>query len=67
MKIQSAAGRRELESRANHRKRKNDRATREVPQTLNLIPFEQAEGTNVLDGVCIVDMVGVTPTQVDFI
>lgn len=69
MKIQSAAGRRELESRANHRKRKNDRATREVPQTLNLIPVEQAEGTctNVLDGVCIVDMVGVTPTQVDFI
>lgn len=46
---------------------KKDRATREAPQTLNLIPFEQAEGTNVLDGVCIVDMVGVTPTQVDFI
>lgn len=45
---------------------KKDRATREAPQTLNLIPVEQAEGTcpNVLDSVCIVDMVGVTPTQV---
>lgn len=48
---------------------KKDRATREAPQTLNLIPVEQAEGTctNVLDSVCIVDMVGVTQTQVDFI
>lgn len=47
MKIQSAAGRRALEIRANHGKRKKDRATREAPQTLNLIPVEQAEGTNV--------------------
>lgn len=47
MKIQSAAGRRELEIRANDGKRKNDRATREAPKTLNLIPVEQAEGTSM--------------------
>lgn len=46
---------------------KKERTTREAPQTLNFIPVEQAEGTNVLDSVCIVDMVGVTPTPVNFI
>lgn len=32
---------------------KKDRASREAPQTLNLVSMEQAEGINVLDSVCI--------------
>lgn len=43
-----------------------DRATREVPQTLNLVPVEHAEGTNVLDSVRI-ETVRVTPTPINSI
>lgn len=35
----------EVEPRTNHGKRK-DRASREAPETLNLVSAEQAEGTN---------------------
>lgn len=44
----------------NHGKRNKDRASRDAPETLNRVPVEQAEGTNVSNTLCI-ETVGVTP------